>query len=69
MVDIDDLVCALVTRQMDLGMTRPEANTYALGYLVWYVNHNLIDTAPAARRKLIAAAIAERVAEIEGATV
>lgn len=69
MVDIDDLVCALVTRQMDLGMTRLEANTYALGYLVSYVNHNLIDTAPAARKKLIAAQMAQRVAEIEGATV
>jgi hypothetical protein len=69
MVDIDDLVCALVTRQMDLGMTRLEANTYALGYLVSYVNHNLIDTAPAARQKLVAAQMAQRVAEIQGETV
>ena len=69
MVDIDELVKAVVNRQMAKGKTCSEAHLFALGYLVSYVNHNLIDTAPAARQKLVAAQMAQRVAEIQGATV
>jgi len=69
MVDIDELVKAVVDRQMAKGKTSSDAHVYALGYLVSYVNHNLIDTAPAARQKLIAAQMAQRVADIQGETV
>ena len=69
MVDIDELVKAVVDRQMAKGKTGSEARVYALGYLVSYVNHNLIDTAPAARQKLVAAQMAQRVAYIQGETV
>jgi hypothetical protein len=69
MIDIDDLVKAVVARQMAKGETSSDARVYALGYLVSYVNRNLIDTAPAARQKLIAAQMAQRVADIQGETV
>jgi len=69
MIDIDDLVKAVVNRQMAKGSTSSEAYMFALGYLVSYVNHNLIDTAPAARQKLIASHMAQRVADIQGETV
>jgi len=66
MVDIEDLVKAVVARQIFLGRSSSEAHSYALGYLVSFVNGNLIDTAPPDRQKLIAAAISKRVQTIEG---
>lgn len=69
MININDLVKAVVVKQLAEGLSYSEAHIYALSYLVSYVNHNLIDTAPAARQKLIAAQMAQRVADIQGETV
>jgi hypothetical protein len=60
------LVDVIVKREVSLGLPESEARIFALGYLVSFVQRNLIDSTPKARRKLMQADILERISIIAG---
>jgi hypothetical protein len=60
------LVDIIVKREMSKGLSDTDARIFALGYLGSYVQHNLINQVPKARRKLLQADILERISIIAG---
>lgn len=60
------LIDIIVKREISKGLSDTDARVFALGYLGSYVQHNLINKVPKARRKLLQADILERVSIIAG---
>ena len=60
------LVDIIVKREMSKGLSDTDARVFALGYLTSFVQRNLIDTTPKARRKLMQADILERISIVAG---
>ena len=60
------LIDIIVKRETAKGLSDTDARIFALGYLGSYVQHNLINQVPKARRKLLQADILERISIIAG---
>jgi hypothetical protein len=60
------LIDVIVKREMSKGLSDTDARVFALGYLGSYVQNNLINQVPKARRKLLKADINERITIIAG---
>jgi len=64
--EMEMLIDVIVKREMSKGLSDTDARIFALGYLGSYVQHNLINPVPKARRKLLRADILERISIIAG---
>jgi hypothetical protein len=64
--EMEMLIDVIVKREKSKGLSDTDARIFALGYLGSYVQHNLINQVPKARRKLLKADINERITIIAG---
>jgi len=64
--EMDLLAEVLVKREMATGASETDAKCFALGYLVSFVQKNLIDRSSEGRRQLIRAEVLERVSIVTG---
>jgi hypothetical protein len=64
--EMQKLVDVIVNREMANGLPESEARIFALGYIVLFVQRNLIDVTPKARRQVMQANILERISIITG---